>query len=141
MTFPLIAAALALAACLVLGRSASRLVKVMRPGQAVLLLAAASLAVSLSSGITLTAIAAAVIASLTAVAADGHWSGAVIRAEVPIPGWLGAIAAMAVFVLLLRAGLRTSRIILALVRGERLCRKMRADGGPVVLVDDDSADA
>ncbi len=141
MTFPLLAAALALLACLVVGRAAAAVVRFMRPGQAVVLLIAASLAVSLSSGIALTAIAVAVVASLTSVAADGHWSAAMIRAEIPIPSWLGAIAALAVSVLLLRAAVRTTSIVLALVRADRLCRQIRADGGPVVLVDDNSADA
>ncbi len=141
MTFPLIAAVLALAACFVVGRSADLVVRIMRPGQAVVLLAAASLAVSLSSGIALTAIAVAMAASLTSVAADGHWSAAIVRSEIPIPGWLGALAALTVTVLLLRAALRTSTIVLALVRADRLCRQIRAGGGPVVLVDDESADA
>ena len=141
MLFPLLAAAIAVVACLLVGRTAGLLVRVMRPSQAVVLLAAASLAVSLSSGIALTAIAVAVIAGLTSVAADGHWSAAVIHSEVPIPGWLGALAASAVLVLLLRAALRAGTITLALVRADRLCRDMRAGGGPVVIVDDDSADA
>ena len=43
--------------------------------------------------------------------------------------------------LLARGALRTVSIMLALVRAERFCRKMRAEGGPVVVVDDASADA
>ena len=141
MFFPLLAALVALAACALVGRSADSVVARMRPAQAVVLLAAAALAVSLASGMALTAIAVAVIATLTAVAADGHWSAVTIRAEIPIPGWLGALAAVAVMVLLLRGAIRTCAIVVALVRADRLCRNIRAGGGPVVILDDDSADA
>lgn len=141
MTFPLFAAAIAVLACLIVGSSAALLVSKMRPAQAVLLLTAASLAVSLASGTALTAIAVAVIAGLSSVAADGHWSAAVIKAEVPIPGWLGALAAVAVLVLLARAALRTTAIVVALVRADRLCREIRAGGGPVVFINDESTDA
>ncbi len=141
MVFPLVAAALAVLACLLVGSSAGLLVRKMRPRQAVVLLGAASLAVSLAAGIALTAIAAAMLASLTSVAAEGHWSASVIRAEVPVPGWLGGLAAVAVAFLLCRAAVRTVAIVLALARAERLCRDIRAGGGPVVMVDDNSTDA
>jgi beta-lactamase regulating signal transducer with metallopeptidase domain len=141
VVFPLIAAALAVLACLLVGGTAGLVVEKMRPRQAVLLLGAASLAVSLAAGAALTAIAVAMLASLTSVAAKGHWSASVIRAEIPVPGWLGALAALAVGVLLCRAAIRSVEIVLALVRADQLCREFRAGGGPVVMVDDDSADA
>lgn len=141
MTFPLVAALVCALSCLLVGRSAGPIVRWMRPAQAVVMLSLTSFVVSLASGIALTAIAVAVIASLTTVASEGHWSAAIIRSEVPIPGWLGALASLAVVVLLGRGALRTSSILLALVRAERLCRTIRAEGGPVVVVDDDSADA
>lgn len=138
---PLTAALLALLACLLVGATAGLLVEKMHPRQAVLLLAGASLAVSSAAGIAVTAIAVAMLASLTSVAAKGHWSASIIRAQVPVPGWLGVSAALAVTFLLCRAALRTVLIILALARAERLCRDFRLGGGPVVMVDDDSADA
>lgn len=141
MTFPLAAAVIAVLACLIVGRSAGFLVRRMRPAQAVPLVTAASLAVSLASGLALTAIAVAVGARLSSVAAAGHWSAAIIKTEVPMPGWLGAVAALAVVVLLLRAAVRTAVIVAALVRADRLCRNMRAGGGPIVIVDDESVDA
>lgn len=137
----MIAVVLALLACLVVGRSAEPLIRRMRPAQAVRLLTIASLAVSLAAGIALTAIAIAVFAGLSSVAADGDWSAAKLRAEVPVPWWLGALAAPVVLALLARAAVRTIRIVLALVRADRLCRTMRAGGGPIVMVDDGSADA
>lgn len=141
MTFPLIAALVGVLACLLVGRNAGGVVRRMRPAQAVVLLAIVSLVVSLASGIALTAIAVAVIASVTTVASEEHWSAAIVRAELPIPGWIGALAAFAVVVLLARGAVRTMRIVVALVRADRLCRDIRADDGPVVVVDDDSADA
>jgi Zn-dependent protease with chaperone function len=138
--FPMLAAAVAVVSCLVVGRSAALLVRIMRPAQAVTLVAAASLLVSLAAGITLTALGAAVVGRLTSIA-DGHWSAAALRAEVPVPGWVGALATVVVLILLGNAGVRTAAIVVALIRADRLCRHIRAGGGPVVMVDDGSADA
>ena len=140
-TFALAVAMLAIGGCLAIGISARPAVRTLRPAQAVVLLAVASFALSLACGIALTAIAVAVLATFTSVAAQGHWSAAAMRAQIALPGWLGAAAAMLVSVLLLRAAWRTATISVALVRAERLCRSIRLDGGPVVVVDDDSADA
>jgi beta-lactamase regulating signal transducer with metallopeptidase domain len=141
VVFPLIAAGLAGLACLLVGSTAGLLVRKMRPRQAVVLLGAASLAVSLAAGLALSAIAVAMLASLKSVAAEGHWSASVIRAAVPVPGWLGALATMAVGILLWRAVVRIVAILLALARADLLCRRLRAGRGPVVMIDDDSADA
>ncbi len=141
MTFPLIAALIGSLACVLVGRAAGPLVRLLRPAQSVILLAAVSVVVSLASGIALTAIAVAQIAGVATVASEEHWSAAIVRAEVPIPGWLGALAALAVVVLLARGALRTWSIAAALVRADRLGRNIRAGGGPVVVVDDNSADA
>jgi beta-lactamase regulating signal transducer with metallopeptidase domain len=141
MTFPLIAVVLTLLACLVVGHSADSVVRRMRPTQGVPLLTGAALAVSLAAGIAIGAVAVATIAELSSVAADGHWSAAEVRAELSVPLWVGAIAAPLVLVLLVRAVIRTARIAVSLGRAERLCRRMRAGGGPIVMVDDDSADA
>jgi len=141
MAFPLVAALSAMIACVIVGSSASALVRRMRPRQAVVLVTAASLTVSVAGGFALTAVAAGVVAGLSSVAASGHWSAAVIRAEVPIPPWLGIVAALTVSVLLLRAAVRTVTIIAAMIRAERLCRELRTGAGPIVIVDDDSADA
>lgn len=141
MAFPLVAALSAMIACVIVGSSAPALVRRMRPGQAVVLVTAAALTVSVAGGFALTAVAVGVVAGLSSVAADGHWSAAVIRAEVPIPVWLGIAAALTVSVLLLRAAVRTVTITGAMIRAERLCRELRTGAGPIVIVDDDSADA
>ncbi len=125
----------------VLAVSVSAVTRRFRPSQAVVLLTGAALALSLACGIALTAIAVAVLATVTSVAAEGQWSATVVRSATALPGWLGAVAAAAVLVLLLRATWRVARIAVALVRAERLCRTIRAGGGPVVIVDDDTVDA
>lgn len=141
MAFPLVAALSAMIACVILGRSAAALVRRMRPRQAVVLVTAAALTVSVAGGVALTAIAVGVVAGLSSVAADGHWSAAVIRAELPIPVWLGVVSGVTVVVLLLRAVVRTVTISRAMIRAERLCRELRTGAGPIVIVDDGSADA
>lgn len=141
MTFPLTAVLLSAVACLVVGRTASSVVDNMRPAQAVTMLSCVSLVVSLASGISLTTMAVAVIARLHSVAAEEHWSAVIIRSEIPVPNWLGTLTACAVIALLIRSAISAGTIVLALVRAERLCRQIRVDGGPVVIVDDDSADA
>jgi Zn-dependent protease with chaperone function len=139
--FAVAAAMSSIVCCLLLGLTTSAVMRRLRPAQAVVLLTAAALALSLACGTALTAIAVAVLATVTSIAAEGHWSAAVVRSDIALPGWLGVLAAAAVLVLLLRAGWRVSRITVALVRSERLCRTIRAGGGPVVIVDDDTADA
>lgn len=135
------AAVTAIVCCGLLALSIDTVTNRLRPAQAVVLLTTAALALSLACGVSLTAIAVAVLATVTAVAASGHWSANAVRADVPLPAWLGAVAATAVLILLLRAGWRVVRIAVALIRTERLGRTIRANGGPVIIVDDDTADA
>lgn len=135
------AASTAIVCCCVLALSTGTVMRRLQPAQAVVLLTAAALALSLACGVSLTAIAIAVLATVRSVAAEGHWSATVVRANVVLPAWLGAVAAIAVLFLLLRAGWRVTRISMALVRAERLGRTIRANGGPVIVVDDDTADA
>ena len=141
MALLLLALALSFLACLSVGRTARTVVTRFRPAQAVLALSTASLALSLAGGLALSAIAVGMLAGLAPIAAEQHWSAAIVHAHVPIPDWFGAVAGLAVLVLLLRAFVRTARILTALVRAERVCRDYRAGGGPVVIVEDDSADA
>lgn len=138
---PVAAAVSSILCCLLLALSTGAVMRRLRPAQAVALLTTAGLALSMACGIALTAIAVAVLATFTSFAAEGHWSAAVVRSDIALPGWLGVVAAAAVLMLLVRAGWRVARISVALVRSERLCRTIRAGGGPVVIVDDDTADA
>ena len=140
-SFALLAAVIAVGGCLLLGAVAPAAVLRLRPGQAVPLLTWAALALSLACGAALSAIAAAVLAAVGAVAAEGHWSAALLRAQLPLPFWLGAAAALAVALLLGRTAWRTARIGIELVRADRLSRSLRRRGGPVVVLDDDAAGA
>lgn len=135
------AASTAILGCLLLALSTGAVLRRFRPAQAVVLLTTAAVVLSLASGIALTAIAVAVLATVTSIATEGHWSAAVVQANIALPGWLGAVAAAAVMILLLRAEWRVTRILVALVRAERLCRTIRANSGPIVIIDDDTADA
>lgn len=141
MSFAFLTALLAVGGCLLLRGAAPAAVRRLRPGQAVPLLTGAALALSLACGAALSAIAAAVLATLGAVAAQGHWSAAMLRAELPLPFWLGAAAAGVVAMLLARTGWRTVRIGVELVLADRLSRSLRRRGGPVVVLDDDAAGA
>ncbi len=138
---PVAAVVSSILCCLLLALSTGAVMRRLRPAQAVVLLTTAGLTLSLGCGIALTAIAVAVLATFASVAAEGHWSAAVVRSDIALPGWLGVVAAAAVLMLLVRAGWRVARISVALVRSERLCRTIRAGGGSVVIVDDGTADA
>ena len=135
------AAAASVGCCLLLASATGPVSHRFRPAQAVVMLTVSALVLSVACGAALTTIAVAVLATVTSIATEGHWSAAVVHADMPLPSWLGMSATVAVVVLLLRAGWRTARIAIALGRAERLCRTMRAGSGPVVMVDDDTADA
>ena len=140
-SFALLAVVLAVGGCLVLNAAAPAAVLRLHPGQAVPLLTWAALALSGACGAALSAIAAAVLAAVGAVAAEGHWSAAKLRTQLPLPVWCGVVAAAVVALLVVRAVYRTVRIGIELVRADRLSRSLRRRGGPVVVLDDDAAGA
>lgn len=140
MLFLATAAIAALVACAVVGSTAARAVRLMHPARAVVVISVAAFSTSLAAGIALSAIAVAALAGLTAVAGRGEWSAIALRAALPVPYWFGGLAAAIVLILLLRAVARTVGIAVELIRAERLCRDLR-NGGPIVIVDDASADA
>lgn len=135
------AAASSIGCSLLLARATGPVVRRFRPAQAVVMLTVSALVLSVACGAALTTIAVAVLAAMTSIATQGQWSSAVVHADIPLPSWLGMSAAVVIAVLLLRAGWRVTRILMALGRAERLCRVMRAGRGPVVMVDDEGADA
>lgn len=141
MIFLLTAVVITVLACLIVSRAAAAVVGRMAPAQAVPLLTLTALALSLATGSALTAVAAAVIVRLGSVAGDENFSAQLLHHELPIPVWLGAAAAVAVVTLLTRALVRTGRIVFELIQSDRLCRNMRAGGGPIVMVDQGNADA
>lgn len=135
------AAASSIGGSALLALAAGPVMRRFRPAQAVVMVTATATVLSVASGVALATIAVAVLASVASIAAQGQWSATAVRADLPVPGWIGMSAAAVVVVLLLRAGWRVTRISIALGRAERLCRTIRGDSGPVVMVDDDTADA
>lgn len=140
MLFLGIAAIAALVACAVVGLTSARAVRVMHPARAVVVISVAAFSTSLAAGIALSAIAVAALAGLTVVAGEGDWSATAMRAALPVPYWFGGFAAAVVLILLLRSAARIVGIAIELVRAERVCRDLRGYG-PIVILDDASADA
>jgi Zn-dependent protease with chaperone function len=142
MVMLLLTAVGSLVACAVFGSLAPTAIRTMSPRHAVLLVATGSVGLAVAAGSALAALGLALVARLAAIAADGHWSAQLVAAELPVPAWLGAVAAVVVAVLLIRAVVRTARILMRLVSAERACRTLSAAGGSrIVVVDDGSADA
>ena len=143
MILPAAAVLTALLIAAMLAGVAGPAVRKLRPGRAVPLLAGAAVAVALAGGLALGSVAMAMLAGTAAVAdaGDDHWSAALVQAELPVPGWVGIAAGVAVALLLTRAGARALRIGVAFGRADRLARRLRGRGGPVVLVTDPAGDA
>ena len=124
-----------------LALSSIRLAKAVPPAVLVRLLAVGSLVGAATVGLVLVLTGLAVVGRIPAVAAIDGWSVTTLAETVPVPPVVGAPAAVLGAVLLARAVWRTSCIAAQLVRSHRLSRQLRGDGGPVVVVDDDTADA
>lgn len=128
--------------CAGLGLAAPALVKVLPPRSAVVLLAGGSVCLATAAGSALAALSWALVARVTRIAASGHWSAALVASELPVPGWLGAVAAAVGVALLACAAVRTVRILVLLARAESVCRTLSPRGGArVVLTDEGLADA
>jgi Zn-dependent protease with chaperone function len=142
MVMLLLTAVGSLVACALFGSLAPTAIRTMSPRHGVLLVASGAVGLAVAAGSALAALGLALVARLASIAADGHWSAQLVAAELPVPAWLGAIAAVAVAVLLTRAGVRTARIMIRLVRAERACRTLSSAGGSrIVVVDGGPADA
>lgn len=112
-----------------------------RPSVVVSLLAVGSLISAVSVGVVLGLLALAVLGRLRWVAGLGGWSVDTLEVAVPVPPVVGVAAGGIAVVLITRTLWRAGRILLLLGRSEQLCRRLRAGGGPIVIVDDDAADA
>lgn len=128
--------------CAGMGVAAPVLVRVLPPRSAVMLLAGGSACLAVAAGSALTALGWALAARVAGIAADGRWSAQLVAVELPVPGWLGAVAAALVSVLLVRAVIRLVRILVLLARAESVCRALSPRGGArIVLTDGGLADA
>jgi Zn-dependent protease with chaperone function len=121
--------------------SAGRLVAHSRPSTAVPLLAVGSLLSAASLGLLLTLLGIAVAGRLPEIASAAGWSVDRLEAALPVPLLFGIAAGGAAAVLLVRTVWRTGRIITLLIRSDRLSRRLRAGGSPIVFLDNDLAQA
>ena len=117
------------------------LVNRVRPSTVVPLLAVGSVISAASVGVMLSLLAMAVVGRVPAVAALGGWSIATLAVAVPVPLAVGVPAAALAAFLLARTLWRAAHILLLLGRSDRLSRRLRGGGGPIVVIDDLSADA
>ena len=117
------------------------LVNRVRPSIVVPLLAFGSVISAASVGVMLSLLAMAVVGRVPAVAALGGWSIATLAVAVPVPLAVGVPAAALAAFLLARTLWRAAHILLLLGRSDRLSRRLRGGGGPIVVIDDLSADA
>lgn len=132
---------LALVASAVLCWSAASLERQVAPSVLVWLGTAAAVSTAVTSGCALTGVALAVIGRDAEIAETGRWSAATLHQLLPIPLWAGVAAAVIVAVLLTSALFHAARIGRALVTAQLLSRRLRADPGGTVIVEDDIPDA
>lgn len=76
-----------------------------------------------------------------AVAALGDWSSDALTLTIPEPVVVGWAAAAAAVVLGVRVLWRAGGLLVLLRRSDRLSRRLRSAGAPIVFVDDPAADA
>lgn len=121
--------------------AAAQLVSRVRPSTMVPLLAIGSVLSSASFGAVLGLLGLAVIGRIPLVADLGGWSADALQATVPVPPAVGVAAAAMALVLITRSLRRAAQILLLLARSDRLGRRLRRGGGPIVIVDGEVPDA
>ena len=112
-----------------------------RPSIVVPLLAAGALTSAVAVGVVLALLGVSVLGRIPVVAAVGGWSVNALQVAVPVPLTVGAVAGVVALLLIARTLRRAAQIVRLLTRSEQLCRRLRSGGGPIVIVDDDAADA
>lgn len=112
-----------------------------RPSVVVPVLAAGSFVCALLTGMVLSLLAVSVVGRMSLVADWGGWSADLLADNVPVPWPIGALACAVVLVLLGRSFWRTGRIAQLLFRSEKMSRRLRVSGGPIIMVNDAGADA
>lgn len=99
-------------------------------------LTAAALAVALSTGLVLCAVAGFGVVELPAVARAGHWSPDVLADRLAVPVGLAVPAALVAAALLVSSTVHTTRAARALVRTTRAARRLGPGHFGLVVVDD-----
>ncbi len=132
---------LAVLVCVAVAAAAGLMIRRGRPCLVVPLLAVGSLVSAAAVGVMLSLLAVAVVGRISVVADFGGWSVDALAVTVPVPAELGISAAVLVAYLIGRTLRRAAAILFLLVRSDRLSRRIRGGGGPIVIADDNYADA
>jgi len=111
------------------------------PAAAVPVLAAGALFNAGSGLLVAGLLTLAVAGRWSVVAALGGWSPDLLATTIPEPVIIGLGAATTALVLRARTIWRTGGLLALLARSDRLSRRLRAGGAPIVFVDDSTADA
>src|SRR6478672_1569067 len=141
MTAALLVVAFCLLTSITLAPLADRLVERARPSTVVPLLAVGSLCNAAALGLLLTLLGTAVAGRLPEIAAAAGWSTSRLETALPVPPVGGVLAGAAAAVLLARTLWRAGTILVLLVRSDRLSRRLRGGGSPIVFVDTDRTQA
>jgi beta-lactamase regulating signal transducer with metallopeptidase domain len=120
-----------------LGVSADRLGRQMRPSTAVRLLTALALSVSLCTGLVLSAAAVLLCAQWGPFPRMGGWSASTLRRGMEFPIDAGLAALIVVVSLLAAATYRAVQAVRALVVADRSMNQFTPVSGDLVIVDDD----
>ena len=126
---------------MLLGLTASRLGRLLRPGTAVRLLTVAMFVTALATGFVLAVAGVLVLAQIPLLAALGHYSPHVLGAGLPVPVLGGLLAALVVCGLLVTALRRAALGGRELVLAALACRRLGPAVEGLVIVDDDEPDA
>jgi Zn-dependent protease with chaperone function len=92
-------------------------------------------------GLLLTLLGMAVAGRLPEIAAAAGWSTSRLETALPGPAVVGVLAGAAAALLLARTLWRAGTIVVLLVRSDRLSRRLRAGGSPIVFIDTDQTQA
>jgi beta-lactamase regulating signal transducer with metallopeptidase domain len=120
-----------------LGMSADRLGRQMRPSTAVRLVTALALSVSLCTGLVLSAAAVLLCAQWGPFPRIGGWSATTLRSGMEFPIDAGLAALIVVVSLMAAAIHRAAHAVLALVAAYRSVSQFEPASGDLVIVDDD----
>jgi Zn-dependent protease with chaperone function len=134
-------ALLPLVASVLLWLTGARWGRSLPPATAVRVLTLTALVTALATGFVLAVAAFIVAAQVPRVAAFGHWSPTALRAGGAVPTVLGAVAGMAVLLLMLLAVRRSVRAGRDIAAAAVLCRRLAPDAGGLVIIEDDLPEA
>lgn len=137
-----LALAVPLIVTVLLGTTAARLSRAMRPSTSVRLLPLGGVLAAMATGFSLTVIALFLLARAAQIASLGHWSPRALPNPGHLPWPVGVPVAVLVAVLLLAAATRTTRAGHRLWVADGLCRRLAPTlDERTVVIDDEEPDA